>query len=159
LVWADDETSQNGLGTNGALHANFQLSLSGEAIGLFSPEGVRQHAVTFGPQTQNVSQGFYPAGDTNTMYFMTDWTPDASNRLGAPPQPQMGTFSLDSAGTFSFQSSAIPGRTYRVEYRDDLNAASWLQLGDIRTASGPSLTIEDNTMGRARRFYRIVLLQ
>jgi len=159
LVWADDETSQNGLGTNGALHANFQLSLSGEAIGLFSPEGVRQHAVTFGPQTQNVSQGFYPDGDTNTMYFMTDWTPGASNRLGAPPQPQMGTFSLDSAGTFSFQSSAIPGRTYRVEYRDDLNAASWLQLGDIRTASGPSLTIEDNTMGRARRFYRIVLLQ
>src|SRR3989442_9168595 len=37
LVWADSEAGQNGPGRD--LHANFKLSASGEAIGLFAAGG------------------------------------------------------------------------------------------------------------------------
>ena len=82
LVWADDETYQNG--TNTDLHAAFQLRSEGEAIGLFNPSGVAQHVVVFGLQTENVSQGLFPDGHTNTFYFMMNWTPGAANTLADP---------------------------------------------------------------------------
>jgi hypothetical protein len=77
LVWADNNTGQNGL--NGDLHANFQLSNGGEALGLFAPDGTPQSTVTFDEQLQNVSQGRWPDGDTNGFYFMTNFTPRAAN--------------------------------------------------------------------------------
>ena len=159
LVWADNETSENGLGTNGDLHANFQLNRSGEAIGLYAPDLTPQHTVVFGAQVQNVSQGLFPDGNTNGIYFMSDWTPRASNRLGAPPPPQMGGAVAQTNGGVAFQASVIPGRTYRVEYKDDLGAPAWAQLGADLTAAGPTLTVQDNLAGQRRRFYRLALLQ
>ena len=56
LVWADQDTSQNT--TNSPdLHAGFKLSQAGEAIGLFAPDGTTIDTVTFGVQTNDVSQG------------------------------------------------------------------------------------------------------
>ena len=84
LVWADGQTNLNGLGAGGDLHANFQLGKGGDAIALFSPDGTPCHGVMFGPQSQNVSQGLFPDGDTNALFFMTNWTPRAANRMGPP---------------------------------------------------------------------------
>jgi hypothetical protein len=84
LVWADGETGQNGTGTNGDLHANFNLSRNGEAIGLYGVAGtnvVLIDAVTFGEQLNNVSQGRYPDGAA-TLPFMTPPTPRAPNQPG-----------------------------------------------------------------------------
>jgi hypothetical protein len=81
LVWADDETGQNS--TNRAdLHASFQLSRAGESIGLFAPDGVSViDTVTFGAQTNDVSEGRYADGAVS-RYFMTTPTPRAANVLG-----------------------------------------------------------------------------
>mgnify|MGYP000987982620 CR=1 FL=1 len=158
LVWADNNVNQNGLGSHGDLHANFALSLSGEAIGLFAPDGTPQHQVVFGQQFQNVSQGLFPDGNTNAIHFMTNWSPRASNRLGAPPAPQLSGFTLATNGAVQFESEVIPNRTYRVEYKEDLNAPSWLPLGDTRTANGSRLTVADPVADRPQRFYRMVLL-
>ncbi|HMJ64130.1 MAG TPA: lamin tail domain-containing protein, partial [Candidatus Binatia bacterium] len=87
LVWADNNTAQNGL--NADLHANFQLSNNGEAIGLFAPDGTPQSTVTFGQQIQNVSQGRWPDGDTNAMYFMTNFTPRAANVVTSSNAPSV----------------------------------------------------------------------
>ncbi len=82
IVWADNEPLQNGL--NADLHANFQLSNGGEAIGLFAPDGTPQSTVTFGPQFQNISQGRFPTGNTNqTYWFMTNSTPRSANAYPA----------------------------------------------------------------------------
>lgn len=82
IVWADNEPLQNGLTAD--LHANFQLSNAGEAIGLFSPDGTPQSTVTFGPQFQNISQGRFPTGNTNqTYWFMTNSTPRSPNAYPA----------------------------------------------------------------------------
>ncbi|PYS34965.1 MAG: hypothetical protein DMG14_28165, partial [Acidobacteria bacterium] len=39
LVWADNDLAENGTGTNGDLHAGFNLSKSGESLGLFALVG------------------------------------------------------------------------------------------------------------------------
>ena len=81
LVWADNQTGQNGLGTNGDLHAGFQLRQAGEAIGLYAREGtnlVLIDEVTFGAQFSNVSEGRYPDGSSHRE-FMPTFTPRASN--------------------------------------------------------------------------------
>jgi hypothetical protein len=159
LVWADNETSQNGSGANGDLHANFQLSHWGGTIALYAPDLTPQHTVVFGSQLQNVSQGLYPDGNTNSVYFMADWTPRASNRLGSPAPPQIAGLIGQTNGGVRFQASVIPGRTYRMEFKDNLSAPAWTQLGANLTAARPTLTFQDNLPGQLRRFYRLVLLE
>ena len=82
--WADGETSQNSPG--GELHANFQLARSGEAIGLSTPDGALIDSVTFGSQTNDVSQGRLPDGGSQIVY-MPVATPRASNRAALPNTP------------------------------------------------------------------------
>jgi hypothetical protein len=84
LVWADNEDGQNN--TNRAdLHASFALGKGGEAIGIFAADGTQIDAVTFGPQTSDVSQGRFPDGAINAL-AMTIPTPRAANVLpNSPP--------------------------------------------------------------------------
>jgi hypothetical protein len=151
LVWADNEPEQNG-NTNGQLHAGFQLNRNGEAIGLFNPSGVAQHTVTFGAQYPIVSQGLFPDGSTN-IYYMTNWTPHASNILGVPLRITEATA---SNGQITLTWTALPGTTYRVHYKDTLrDDAEWVVLGAPVLATGFAATITD-APPFGTRFYRIV---
>jgi hypothetical protein len=82
LVWADNDTAQNTT-NNPDLHVGFKLSQTGEAIGLFAPDGTTIDTVTFGLQTNDVSQGRWPDGNSS-LYFMTTPTPRSANTLGGP---------------------------------------------------------------------------
>jgi len=150
LVWADNQPTQNG-NTNGHLHAAFQLNNDGEDIGLFSPGGVAQHAVTFGAQFQNVSQGLFSDGATNALYFMTNWTPRAANTLSGPLR--LTEISLNGA-VVTISWNSVPGRVYRLEYKDDLDAPSWTPLADV-PASGTTASTTDALAPGGHRFYRI----
>jgi hypothetical protein len=57
-------------------------------------------------------------------------------------------------GTISLTLPSVPGKTYRVEYTDDLSAAQWFQLPDV-FATGQTLTINDNAATTSQRFYRV----
>jgi len=245
LVWADGQPSQNDP-ARGDLHVSFRLNDNGEAIGLFTSGGALVDAVTFGEQTNDVSQGRYPDG-IGAIRFFTTPTPGQRNAVDGGNQPPvlapignqfavegqtltftaMATdpdsaallFSLDAgapagasinpfSGVFTwtptsaqapstntitirvrddatpplddsetitvvvyaaprfttFQRSGnnvtftfrtIPGRTYRVEYKNDLNAATWTQLGNDIPANGSSLTITDSITSAPQRFYRV----
>ncbi|HKQ40077.1 MAG TPA: lamin tail domain-containing protein, partial [Verrucomicrobiae bacterium] len=85
LVWADEETEQNGF-TN-QLHANFRLSQTGEEIGLYAPDGTPIDTVIFGDQTNNVSQGRYPDGGASiiTLAPPTPGEPNAAITSNSPP--------------------------------------------------------------------------
>jgi hypothetical protein len=77
LVWADNETSQNN--TNRAdLHVNFALSKDGDSIALFAADGTTIDAVSFGAQTNDVSQGRFPNG-ASRIFSMPTPTPRAAN--------------------------------------------------------------------------------
>jgi hypothetical protein len=258
LVWADGHTGQNGEGTNGDLHASFNLRAGGEAIGLFARDGtnlVQIDAVTFGQQFANVSEGRYPDGNAHREYMPT-FTPRAPNvstntsnntaptltpvpdavvLLGqmlsftvtaqdaeAPQQvltyslvgpvpdgatinPATGLFqwtpteqsassnfftvrvtddgvpSLSDTDNFvvfvvppptstitpplpngdmSIGFATIPGRHYRVEYKDDLAESSWNPLAGYENvlATGSSLSVTVNLADSPQRFYQIVVL-
>jgi len=153
LVWADNQPEQNvAYVTNGHLHASFQLSSSGEALALFSPGLVAQHAVVFGPQIENVSQGLFPDGVTNNFYSMTNWTPRTANTLAGREMLRVVSF---TGGTATLESATIPGRNYSVEFKDNLDDPIWQPLGDPLPAAGPTLTIIDSTATGSQRFYRI----
>jgi hypothetical protein len=92
----------------GADHVNFKLSKSGLTIGLFAANLV--DAITFGPQTSAISEGRFPDGDTNRVFFAQP-TPAASNFLPlsgvtvnevlthtAPPLEQAVEFRNSTAG-------------------------------------------------------------
>jgi len=64
-----------------------------------------------------------------------------------------------SGGVVSFSFGTTPGRTYRVDYRNDLNETAWTPLGPSQVANGNSINIADNIGASAQRFYRVVLVQ
>lgn len=86
LVWADEETGQN-VSTNIDLHADFRLGASGEEIGLFGADGVKIDSITFGQQTDDVSQGRYPDGGAAPFQTMTTPTPRAPNNIPSGNKP------------------------------------------------------------------------
>ncbi|MCI0364198.1 MAG: lamin tail domain-containing protein, partial [Phycisphaerales bacterium] len=109
LVWADNESGQNNT-NNVDLHASFALSRSGESIALFAPDGTMIDGITFGGQTNDVSQGRFPDGSAN-LYFMNMLTPRAANRvLGLDNTPPvlsfMGDRTIDEGRRFTYQASA-----------------------------------------------------
>src|SRR5439155_17346939 len=147
LVWADNQPSQN-TNTSPHLHAGFQLNAGGEAIGVYSPGGIAQDTITFGPQFVNVSQGLFPDGNKGSVYFMTNWTPLAPNTLSIPLRITDVSF---APGTVTLTWSAIPGRTYRVLYKDNLEAPAWTALpGDIPATD---ITASRSDALTTRRFY------
>ena len=159
LVWADNGASVNGLDPNGDLHASFQLNKNGDSIALYGPDGAPQHSVVFGPQSQNVSQGLFPDGNTNSVFSMPDWTPRAANRRGPATAPRVAVISMTFGDALTMTINAIPGRSYRVEYTETLNPATWMTLGGVRIAQGESLTVTDTLAGHFSRFYRVALLE
>ncbi len=86
LIYADDDQSQ------GELHTNFKLSLDGEEIGIFKVSGVDTiliDSLTFGAQSNDISCGRFPDGNSYFAYF-PDPTPGTANVSGnlegiAPP--------------------------------------------------------------------------
>jgi hypothetical protein len=159
LVWADEDLEQNGTGTDNDLHASFKLSTSGEALALFSPTGVQQHALTFGPQLQNVSQGFFTDGNTNALYSMTNWTPRAANQINAPPVPGVSAIDIGTPEEITLNLQVAPNHAYVVQYKDDLQAPDWLPLATNRSPVNVSTFIDETTSGVTQRFYRAILLQ
>ena len=160
LAWADNQTNQNGLSPGGDLHTSFQLNNGGEAIGIYSPNGVLQHAVVFGSQLQNISKGLFPDGDTNALYSMTNWTPRAANTLAGLIRPQLQSFNV-AGGVATLELTVMPGRTYQLQFKDDLAYPTWIPapLGAALRANGPTLIMNDPLNGSlSNRFYRVVLL-
>jgi len=158
LVWADNQTNLNGLDATGDLHAGFKLAKTGTMIGLYGPDGVPQHVLSFGPQDANTSQGLFPDGLTNTVQTMADWTPRSPNRVGDPAMPHVGSIALVPGGGVALTFTVTPGRTYQVEYKDRLDASAWALLGGPRLSPGPQLIIIDAATGLPERFYRLVLV-
>jgi hypothetical protein len=156
LVWADSEPNQNA--TNRAdLHVSFQLRQAGEAIGLFAADGRLIDAVTFGPQTENVSEGRYPESG-GPIYVMPIPSPGGANPNPQSSSPKILDITVVQ-GLVELTISTVPGRTYQVEYKDNLSLPAWTPLDASQVAASSTLTVQDAVGGRSQRFYRVVLLQ
>ncbi len=111
LVWADGEPGQNEAGAT-ELHADFKLGAGGDTIALYAPNGTNLDLVTFGQQTNDVSQGRYPDGNSGDFYFMSVPTPRAANSLdivisNSPPLLTLiGAKSVNETETLHFTATA-----------------------------------------------------
>ena len=110
--------------------------------------------------TWNSAFSYVPSTNQVTVQVADSGTPALTDTetftlIGLTPAP---TLTINGHQvTIGFQT--IAGKTYRVEYKDDLNAAPWQQLnGRDYLAAGPSLTVQDNIGTNPQRFYRIVQL-
>jgi hypothetical protein len=106
LVWADEETGQNDPGNEP--HTNFRLSLGGEAIGLYGAGGVLVDAVTFGQQTNNVSQGRFPDGQPRIEFM--GMTPRSANFVPAASNsaPSIGVITDKTVNEGSILTFTVP---------------------------------------------------
>jgi hypothetical protein len=102
------------------------------------------------------------AGTTNeiTMRVTDNGTPpfDAAQSftiavLARPMVQSMEIF----GGDFVLTWSAIPGTTYRVQFKGSLDDANWTDLVPDVTATGPTANFND-PLGEAQRFYRILVV-
>ncbi len=111
VVWADDGNT-----AGAALHANFKLSGSGEAVGLFSATGAVIDTLSFGAQTTDVSYGRRPDGGAERAFFAAP-TPGAPNRttpaggVVAPPVFSMASGFYNASA--SVEMAAEAGVTVR----------------------------------------------
>jgi len=100
----------------------------------------------------------FPDGNTNAVYFMTNFTPRTSNTLGPAVPPHIQSVSVSSDGLVALTFRITAGKNYRIEFKDDLAAPEWTPLGADQTADASSVTVHDFVSGRTQRFYRVVLV-
>jgi hypothetical protein len=159
LVWADEETGQTQPG--GDLHVNFKLNQAGESIALRDPSGRLIDAIAFGAQTNNISEGRWPDGAA-ARYFMSVPTPRGPNFIPpvGPPVVHILAVAVVAPGNVQLTWDSEPGRIYRVQFKNNLDDADWIDLpGDV-TAAGPTAAKSDPTLGaNEQRFYRIQFVQ
>ncbi len=127
----------------------------------------------------------YPAGAAvDPVSGVFSWTPpikqpSGTNQItvwvtdnGTPPLSAMGSFTLvvttglrvshferGTGGEFSLTFGTVPGKTYQVEYKDDLSAPDWTPLGASTNALSGEITISDAPGAAPQRFYRVVQME
>ncbi len=152
LVWADNEVAQNSPESSD-LHAGFKLSQAGEAIALFAPNGTVVDSVTFAAQENGVSEGRWPDGAAQ-IQRLSNPTPRAANFGRASLDLQITGVRVVRNSELEISWNAQPGAMYRVEYKDDVNAADWIDFADVTAISETALFTTQSTAS-PQRFYRI----
>jgi hypothetical protein len=160
LAWADNEVGQNA--PNADLHVNFKLNREGELLCLFDARGILVDYAAFGSQTPDVSQGRWPDGAPGPFYFMTEPTPRAPNRIPIATLPKIRILDLqvELGGRIRLSWTAQPGRTYRVQYADDLSHLVWHDVpGDVYALGGAASQSDLNASTLGQRYYRVMLVE
>lgn len=88
---------------------------------------------------------------------------EATNWFAAPPTaglsntPRLSILSIERHGSeVSLAISSQAGRSYRLEYKDDLQAEEWTPISPAVAGTGHRLVLTEAT-AEARRFYRVRL--
>ncbi|MBL9166584.1 MAG: lamin tail domain-containing protein [Verrucomicrobiales bacterium] len=119
----------------GADHVRFRLSGSGESILLYDPAGKLVDSVTFGPQTDGVSEGRRPDGSSTIQKLVIGGTPERTNRGDVDsdglPDDWEAQYGFSTATDESRIDSDLDGTSNYLEFlagTDPRNPASVLAL-------------------------------
>jgi hypothetical protein len=122
-------------------------AMAGPATGLFTWTPTAQQTPSTNALTVRVTDSGVPPLSAARSFTVFVVGPPRISGI-TPPNNSMVTLTLP----------AIPGKTYRVEYKNTLSAAEWTPLGGDRLATSATLIIEDNIGAQPQRFYRVLLL-
>ena len=152
LVWADKKTTANAP-ADPALHVNFKLSAGGESIVLSAADGTIIDAVTFGPQSPDISEGRLPDGGPIAGPLSSP-SPGAVNPV---PAPEVFAIHIDNGfATVSWRT--LPGASYLLEATASLGAPAWLPVGAPQKAISTTQTVSEPLPGDEARYYRVSLV-
>ncbi len=113
------------------------------ATGMFSWSPSAAQAGTTNPVTIRVTDNGIPALSAASSFTII---------VVAAPTLQAIAFGTNGL-TFSW--SAIPGATYRIQYKDGLNDADWISLTPDVVADGSTVSLTD-PIANPQRFYRVL---
>ncbi len=64
----------------------------------------------------------------------------------------------ESSGTVNFTWTTLAGLAYQIQYKTNLTAANWINLGSPTNATGATMSASDVIGSALKRFYRIALV-
>jgi uncharacterized delta-60 repeat protein len=132
------------LNADGTLDSGFQNGLSGAEQGVGPVKVQRDGKVLIGG-------AFTTVNGVPAAYFARLW--------GSADIPPLIKRISRSGGNVNLIWETIPDRTYRVQYKAILPGNGWTDLAGDVSATGPTASKTDTTVGgAAQRFYRVVLL-
>ena len=139
LVWADEEPGLNNT-NDAALHVNFRLERSGEALALFASDGTLVNSVVFEPQFSDYSQGRFSDGGPS-IYFLQSATPKAPNTSWANRYPDVAAIAdldvpVDTFVTFNVSASDPDGNALRFSLEESVGANIDANTGVFSWTSG-----------------------
>jgi len=158
LVWADGQPEQSR--PDGDLHVNFRLDQLGERILLADATGRPIDQVLFVAQETDRSEGRWPDAAPHPFYRMSPPTPGAPNSVASTEWPEIRIDDVrwNPATGVTLTWEALPGRTYRVRYCEDLGNGTWTELPIEVQAQNATASLTDPTVeGPGRRYYQVVL--
>jgi regulation of enolase protein 1 (concanavalin A-like superfamily) len=111
--------------------------------------------------TWNPGPGLGPSTNQLTVRVTDQGVPPASAicsfTITRVAVPNLGTVRLN-AHAFNLTWPGLAGRAYRIEYKDDLSAASWDVLVTGLPGTGSLMSYPLDTSGAPQRFYRLMVL-
>jgi uncharacterized repeat protein (TIGR02543 family) len=139
---------------------------------------------SYGTVTINPNKNVYTQGDIvaltavpATDYFFSGWGGNASGTVNpllltldsskvvtatftsVSNRPPVFQSVVQTGGTLTFVWSAVPARTYQVEYKTNLNDTIWTSLAGPVTATNTTMTASDSVAaGASQMWYRVALL-
>lgn len=107
----------------------------------------------FGNLSRNGSGDFDQDGSTDAQEFAAGTDPANSNSI-----LRVITIERVGANGLTIVWSSISGRTYQVQYKEDLSVSGWSNLGGSVRATASSTSISDaGVTSREHRFYRVLI--
>jgi hypothetical protein len=108
---------------------------------------------------QTITFSAQPTNSVETRFTTLNIVAPGSTATTVTPTPVIQGISPTADGKMSITWSTFAGRTYRLQYKDDLSAPNWTDLAPDITANGDTTTVTDSVQNAAQRFYRILLVQ
>jgi regulation of enolase protein 1 (concanavalin A-like superfamily) len=130
------------------LEGNVPLGATiGAATGLFTWTPTTQQTPSTNSITARVADSGVPPLSASRMFTIFVVGP-----------PRITGITPPLSGVVTLTLPAIAGKTYRVEFKNDLNQATWSPLGGNRLATSSTLSVEDTIGNQPQRFYRVLVV-
>jgi hypothetical protein len=117
------------------------------ATGLLSWAPTSDQVSNTYPFTVRVTDNGVPPASSTQAFTATALNP-----------PSLGVVGLNG-NTLTLGWQSVPGRVYRVEYKDFVSASAWTALGTDQPGTGGVLTLTVNVIATPQRYYRILIVQ
>jgi hypothetical protein len=168
-AWWGTQNLRGGLQIITYVGSGLGLSATSDAINLWNAAANTNTdkiaGVSFFTATRGVSFGYDPTtqvfGGLSAPTINGAFTAAVNGDIGSPGvivnQPRFVNLDQNGSG-LSLTFITQPGRTYDVEYKNNLDDATWTTLTNVLATINPVTITDPVLLTNTSRFYRVVLL-